>query len=219
MKIAGIFASALAALVLTLGARAQQPAPPGAFDYYLLALSWSPAYCADHRDEASARAQCSKRRGFVVHGLWPQDEDGSWPAFCRPVPPVPAALAAREGAIMPDAPLIEHEWEKHGSCTTDSAPDYFAALERAFGAIRLPRALLAPHREVRLSVADAKRLFTSINPGLTAAMISLRCQAGDRVNELRLCLDRSLRFRSCGAGEADACPASVRFAPVGTPGD
>src|SRR5664279_1823751 len=53
---------------------------PGRFDYYLMALSWSPSFCETHADETE---QCgSKGFGFVLHGLWPQNRDGSWPQHC-----------------------------------------------------------------------------------------------------------------------------------------
>jgi len=41
----------------------------GRFDYYVLSLSWSPAYCTSHPED---QAQCgAKPFGFVLHGLWP----------------------------------------------------------------------------------------------------------------------------------------------------
>ena len=53
---------------------------PGKFDYYVLALSWSPSYCQAAQERAPNRApdqQCSGRPfSFVVHGLWPQYERG-----------------------------------------------------------------------------------------------------------------------------------------------
>ncbi len=77
-----VFAAALIAVLLGQPASAQQAAPPGRFDYFLLTLSWSPAYCATHRADPAARDECARHRGFVAHGLWPQNENGSWPAFC-----------------------------------------------------------------------------------------------------------------------------------------
>ena len=191
---------------------AQQPAPPGQFDYYLLALSWSPSFCARHPE---AVEECGHARGFVVHGLWPQNLDGSWPAFCRPVAPVPTALAAREAdTIMPDAELIEHEWSKHGSCTTDTAEQYFGHIDRAFAALHIPDALAHPAQPVTASLADAKAAMVAVNPGLEPGMVSLRCGKGGAVEEMRICLDRGLRYRACAADQADACPATLRFPPI-----
>ena len=48
---------------------------PGAFDFYVLALSWSPSYCETSRerrpDGRADPVQCGPRPfSFVVHGLW-----------------------------------------------------------------------------------------------------------------------------------------------------
>ena len=54
---------------------------PGAFDYYVLVLSWSPSYCRSEGRERND-GQCSiKPHAFMLHGLWPQYEKG-WPEDC-----------------------------------------------------------------------------------------------------------------------------------------
>ena len=47
-------------------------------DYFLLALSWVPSWCAAEGDARNA-AQCDTDAGWLVHGLWPQYADGGWP--------------------------------------------------------------------------------------------------------------------------------------------
>src|SRR5579863_684222 len=53
----------------------QRQNTPGQFDFYVLALSWSPSYCEAAHERAPDRTpdqQCSGRPfSFVVHGLWP----------------------------------------------------------------------------------------------------------------------------------------------------
>lgn len=212
--------AAMTLVAVTVAAAAQAPAqeraPAGAFDYYLLALSWSPTYCTNHREPA-ARAECDLRRGLIVHGLWPQDEDGRWPEFCRPVATVPAPIVERERQSMPNADMVEHEWDKHGSCTRLTVENYFDQLDRAFAELRIPEALTHPDRSVALPLDRAKTLFVDANPGLAAGMVALRCRPGGMVEEIRVCLDENLRFRSCGAGQADACPDTIRFPAVPAP--
>ena len=41
--------------------------PPKSFDYYVLALTWVPGFCAGHGSDQ----ECSKGLGFALHGLWP----------------------------------------------------------------------------------------------------------------------------------------------------
>ena len=45
----------------------------GDFDYYVLALSWSPNWCRLEGD-AKGSDQCDPRHdhGWILHGLWPQ---------------------------------------------------------------------------------------------------------------------------------------------------
>ena len=201
-------------LLMGSAAHAQQAAPPGTFDYYLLTLSWSPSYCATHRGPA-AKEECAQRRGFIVHGLWPQNENGTWPAFCREVPPVPKPIVAHELPVMPNATMIGHEWEKHGSCTTMTADAYFTALDHAFAGFHIPERLEKPKHALSLPLTDAKRLVTEANPGLSANMLALRCGQRGELDELRICLDTAFHPRACGRDEADACPVTVRFpAPI-----
>src|SRR5258705_13549201 len=88
----------------------RREAPPsahqaGVFDYYVLALSWSPSYCADlaeRRYDPQCRLDGDRRYAFVLHGLWPQYERG-WPQYC-PSPDrgyVPRGGANRMLDIMP----------------------------------------------------------------------------------------------------------------------
>jgi ribonuclease T2 len=60
----------------------------GVFDYYVLALSWSPNWCALEGDARHAD-QCETDAGWILHGLWPQFHRG-WPAFCPTVERAPS---------------------------------------------------------------------------------------------------------------------------------
>src|SRR4029077_16012103 len=66
--------------------RDQQQGEPGKFDFYVLALSWSPSFCEASRERPANRTpdqQCGARPySFVVHGLWPQYERG-FPSNCQ----------------------------------------------------------------------------------------------------------------------------------------
>ncbi|EEX90586.1 ribonuclease T2 [Brucella ceti M644/93/1] len=96
---------------------------PGDFDFYVLSLSWSPSYCASQGPRANQQ-QCGVRRpfGFVVHGLWPQNERG-YPANCQVDNMrsrgsyVPRRIISSLSDIIPSAGLIAHQWRKHGSCS------------------------------------------------------------------------------------------------------
>src|ERR1700751_2317489 len=59
-----------------------QPAGAQSFDYYLLNLSWSPEFCYSHQ----SAPECGLHKTFVLHGLWPQNADGTYPQNCSNVP-------------------------------------------------------------------------------------------------------------------------------------
>src|SRR5215472_5142960 len=58
------------------------PNPNQHFDYFLLNLSWSPEFCHSH----SNAPECGQHMTFVLHGLWPQNADGTYPENCSNAP-------------------------------------------------------------------------------------------------------------------------------------
>lgn len=201
---AGIVAGASAA---AQGTRAFRSGAPGDFDYYILALTWSPTFCALEGSRKD-RDQCEpgRRLGFVIHGLWPQLERGrleDCDAFARP--PSRMALEEAEG-VFPSLGLARHEWRKHGACTGLSPAEYFRDTRRAFERLRMPEAFRSPGREIRTSPRELERAFAEANPGLRADGISVSCRRG-RLQEVRICFERDLRaFRSCPRAGGGGCP-------------
>ncbi len=185
-------------------------APRGTgFDFYVLSLSWSPAFCASSEGSGN-RQQCGgdRRYGFVVHGLWPQNENG-YPEFCRSSEPdrVPDAIGRSLFDIMPSMGLIGHQWRKHGSCSGLSQKDYFAATRAAFQAIRLPGKISSGAQANTLSADAIETAFTDANPGLSKRGVSISCD-GSRLEEVRICLNKDLTFRDCPELDRKGCRAS-----------
>ncbi len=185
----------------------------GVFDYYVMALSWSPSFCAL---EGTARGdpQCAGAgRGFVLHGLWPQFEAG-WPSYCPSGTRNPSrAETAAMADIMGSGGLAWYQWKKHGRCSGLAPEDYFAAARRAFAGITLPPALAALRADVRLPASVVEAAFLEVNPGLEAAMITITCKAG-MIQEARICLTRDLTPRACAADVARDCTLGDALLPV-----
>jgi len=124
------------ALLLCLTAA---PLPAGAegeaagdFDYYVMALSWSPNWCARQGDDRRD-PQCNDGLGltFTLHGLWPQFETG-WPSYCRTTARDPSRNESEAMAdIMGGSGLAWYQWKKHGRCAGLAAKDYYALMRRA----------------------------------------------------------------------------------------
>lgn len=189
--------------------RAEHGGRPGAFDFYVVALSWSATFCADKGETRGSR-QCEVGRhpGFVLHGLWPQFDYG-YPAFCGPDGRNPdrGAMELAEH-IFPDNGLARHQWRKHGTCSGESPSGYFSTSARARAKIQIPKAFVAPDRDFRTTVLDVERAFSEANPGLRPDMMSVTCARGGRLQEVRICLSRDLRdFRRCEEVDRDSCRA------------
>ncbi|MGI9385023.1 MAG: ribonuclease T2 family protein [Methyloligellaceae bacterium] len=195
--------AAIAALGLSEGATARQGDRAGVFDYYVLALSWSPTYC-ETVGRQRKDAQCDGRRpyAFVLHGLWPQYQKG-WPEHCRTAqkPWVPRQLISAMLDIMPSPKLVIHEYKKHGTCSGLTPEGYYAAARKAFESIKIPARYLAPNRAVTVSPRQIEIDFLKTNAALTPEMISVACGRGKRLREVRICFSRSLELSACGVNE------------------
>lgn len=206
-RAACVLGAAFAVATGICGARshgAHDSGSAGRFDYYLLALSWSPSYCLTHPDDPE---QCaSKGYGFVLHGLWPQYRDGYGPQHCRTLGEPDQATVDRTLAFMPSRHLIQHEWETHGTCSGLDATGYFALADRAFAAVKVPDALRAPQHPPALDADAIVDAFVRANPGLSDSMLSIQCRDGHELSEVRICLDRdSLAPRACGGRIRNSC--------------
>jgi ribonuclease T2 len=183
---------------------------PGQFDYYLLTLSWSPTYCLTHQQD---RGQCGgKGYGFVLHGLWPQFDAGSWPEFCLSDAPLPPDAARIGNALYPSPKLMEHEWQRHGTCSGLDAAGYFRTADRALAAVHTPSMFEAPPSNQSMTGAQIAATFHEANPSIPADGLIVACGRGE-LSEVRVCLTRDLTPRSCGTGVRNSCPA----APVDVP--
>ena len=183
------------------------PAPsgtPGQFDYYLLSLSWSPSYCLVHPGDAY---QCQGRGfGFVLHGLWPQFDAGGYPQACTTNVDLDAAAEAVGRTLYPSPRLMEHEWQRHGTCSGLAPVDYFHTADRALAVIHIPPAFEAPRADQQLAPDDILAAFRTANPSLPPHAMTVACSRA-QLAEVRVCLTRDLQPRPCGRGVRNSCPA------------
>ena len=207
-------AALIVALLLLAGPAARAEGDrAGDFAYYILALSWSPSFCA-REGRAEGNPQCDRPLGWVLHGLWPQHEEG-WPERCRAATRDPTrAETAAMADIMGTGGLAWHQWQKHGRCSGLPAREYFALSRRAFDAVEKPEVLEQLDRPVDLPARVVEDAFLEANPGWTADMLTITCRDG-RIAEARLCLTKDLRPRPCGADVARDCRMDdARLDPV-----
>jgi ribonuclease T2 len=178
------------------------PAIAGQYDFFLLSLSWSPSYCLTHSED---RAQCSKGYGFVLHGLWPQNSNGGYPENCAPDAPLPADAEARGQTLFPSARLMQHEWQRHGSCSGLDALEYFNTADRALAVVRIPADLDAPTTSLSMDAAQIIAEFRAVNPAVPENGLVVSCNRAE-LSEVRVCLSKSLKPIECGRGVHSSCP-------------
>lgn len=192
-----------------VAAQVSRGAPPGDFDFYVLALSWSPGFCA-LEGRAERRKQCAAgtRYAFVVHGLWPQFERG-YPRECAldsstPRNPPRRAMAVA-ASVFPEQGLARHQWRVHGTCSGHTPEGYFRETARARALVTVPQALQGLQTDRRVSPQAVENAFIAANPRLRPDMIATSCERG-RLREIRICMERDLSdFRACPQVDRSGC--------------
>lgn len=93
----------------------------------VLALSWTTAFCETAPKKRECKTQKAGRydvTNFALHGLWPEKQ------FCSGTPyrNVSDKLWQAMQKAMPGTAsgLHKHEWEKHGTCYSDTPERYYA---------------------------------------------------------------------------------------------
>jgi len=178
--------------------------PSGHFDYYLFTLSWSPEYCHGHPNAQ----QCGGAHpGFVVHGLWPQFNNGQWPLTCSSAPGLSNPSAMLD--IMPDPRLIQHEWTAHGTCSGLTANQYFGVIRKAYDSIQIPSPLVSPSRAATRNAGQIKQMFMDANLGLSSDDIAVSCH-NRYLSAVEFCLGKDLQPTACQAVR-DCTANSIRI--------
>lgn len=165
-------------------------------DYYMLALSWSPAFCQTQQQRygdnlpQSAQLQCGTQRqyGWVIHGLWPQNANArsvsDHPRFCQgDLPAVDYAILQPYLAESPSANLLQGEWEKHGACAFKQPEQYFKKQQDLYRSLRLPTQ--------EMNKKELFRWLKQHNPQLKNAYL------GASREELFICYDLNWQVIDC----------------------
>jgi ribonuclease T2 len=194
---------------------------PGKFDFYLLALSWSPSFCEASRERGFNRTndpQCGPRPyAFVVHGLWPQYERG-FPQNCQvPAPRLPRTVAESMLDLMPSPRLVFHEWDNHGTCSGLSFTQYFDTVRKARAAVTIPAEYQSIGEPLKVKPSEVAAAFIRVNAGLKSDALQISCD-GKRLTGIRICMNKDLSFRDCAELARRSCrTGTVLMPPVRAP--
>jgi ribonuclease T2 len=198
-------------LILTL-TLAFWPAAASAqnFDYYVFTLSWAPEFChenpSNHSDECAADAEAK----FVVHGLWPNNNDGSDPQNCPAAPYDPSAVPQSLREIMPSN-LYPHEWQKHGVCSGMSESEYFQKIAALHQQFVIP--IKVTDQDQKIAPSALRKQLAKSNPGWMPSSFSIQDNRNSLV-AIRVCMSRSFEPISCPRhGDTRNTPITIRAKP------
>lgn len=184
---------------------ASAPTGPQSFDYYLLNLSWSPEFCHSHPSDL----QCSQHSTFVLHGLWPENNNGSYPENCSDAPG--PSDPSQYSDIYPDASLLQHEWKTHGTCSGLSSDAFFQLARRAVHSVAVPQTFASLDKQISLPPAKILGLFTQANPAIPFTSFAMTC-GSNYLTAVEVCLDKSLHPAAC-SGIRSCRANTVRIPP------
>ena len=197
-------------------AQADSAPTPGAFDFYVFTLSWSPGFC-DTGGTAKSPNQCAagSGQGFVVHGLWPDNSFGPNPQNCQYGVSIPGGALRLTDGVYPDEGLARYEYLKHGTCTGLDPQAYFGAVKSLRDGIVVPDILKAPRQQLTFAPNDLIEAFIAANPNLRADNMAIACRNGELV-DVRICVSKDLGgFANCPKVSGHTCHASsIAVAPV-----
>jgi ribonuclease T2 len=184
---------------------AQEARSSGSFDYYLLNLSWSPEFCHSH----PSAAECAAHSAFVLHGLWPENNNGSYPENCSSAPG--PSDPSQYSDIYPEVHLLEHEWKTHGTCSGLSPDEFFSSARKAFHSVTIPPKLAGLRSQISMPPNQVLGLFTASNPQIPQASLALSC-GNNYLTAVEVCLDKGLKPIPC-SGVRSCRANTVRIPP------
>ena len=201
--------------VLTALPALAQEDKTGQFDYYVMALSWSPNWCEIEGD-AKGSDQCDARHdhGWILHGLWPQYHRG-FPSYCRTSERAPSRGQTNAMAdIMGTGGLAWYQWKKHGVCSGLSSAEYYELSREAYASVQRPEVFRKLTKDIKLPASVVEDAWLKANPQLEADGITITCRQG-HIQELRVCLSRDLEPVPCGQDVVRDCRMKdAVFTPV-----
>jgi ribonuclease T2 len=209
----------ITSLAISNSAIAQNRGTPGKFDFYVLALSWSPDHCAKNGKRDPQQCNSGKKLGFVLHGLWPQYQRG-YPANCSTEKLSPTIKQQFPG-LYPNVKLYNHEWQKHGTCAGTSPQGYLALSKKLKYSVAIPTAYNRPPKPFRTTIQGLKSQFISANRQLKPNSIAPSCSDSGRfLKEVFFCYSKDGKAGICSeeilkrsrksCGQADFLVRSVR---------
>lgn len=106
--------------------------------------------------------------------------------------------------LMPARGLVISEWKKHGACSGLQPRGYFEMIRKARATVKIPDDFLDLSAAKTISPEAIEQAFIKANPGLEEKGVAVICDS-KRLSEVRVCMSKDLKFRSCDEIDRRAC--------------
>ncbi len=193
--------------------------------FYVLALSWQPAFCESRPDKVECKSQTADRYDashLALHGLWPQpkrnvfcgvdkatialDDNREWDRL--PAPQLTAETKLALNKVMPGTQslLERHEWIKHGTCYGD-AETYYKDSVRLTNEVNnsFVQDFFANNIGNKIQTADIRAKFDEAFGKGAGERVRVSCSKDGLISELTIGLKGDI---SSGTPMADLMAAS-----------
>lgn len=204
------------------------------FDYFALSLQWPGTVCHRTRHCCSKNACCRGSNApteFTIHGLWPDYNDGTWPACCtgstfneKEITTLLDTLEKYWPSLSCSSPSTchggkgsfwAHEWEKHGTCSSPVVRDeysYFITTLNVYFKYNVTNVLYeAGYVPSNTEKYPLGGIISAIENAFHTTPL-LVCSKG-AVQELRLCFYKDFKPRDCiissDMSKRNTCPKYV----------
>ncbi|MED6180270.1 hypothetical protein PIB30_008769 [Stylosanthes scabra] len=198
------------------------------FDFFYFVQQWPGSYC-DTKSSCCYPTSGKPAADFGIHGLWPNNNDGSYPSNCdsnnafeqSEISDLRSSLQSNWATLAcPSGNGIQfwsHEWEKHGTCSESilNQHDYFQTalnLKQRANILRaLANAGIAPNgRAYSLSsIKGAIQQGVGYTPYIECNVDS---SGNSQLYQVYLCVDTSAsRFIQCPVFPNGKCASQIVF--------
>ena len=161
---------------------------------------------------------------FSIHGIWPQDANGSWPGYCNQslvfnetsLNPIKNDLSKYWTNFINASQLWEHEFYRHYTCAAQD-PNIGDELEYYNLGLELRNKTdlfnifvnnsIVPSNE---KLYDLDSVQDAINNALNLKTV-LICDRYNIINEIILCINKNLEFMNCSGMVNTNCRNNVWF--------
>jgi ribonuclease T2 len=171
--------------------------------FYVLAYTFQPEYCRTHGGQGCSQMNEYWVDHFTLHGLWPQYTTGGYPTDCSTEP---FSFQATDQMYfywpninkIPGDPEYDsfwiHEWDKHGTCSLYSQPEYFQHALDLIQWMETPDLFVEAKTNATINnyinATDLRTAFSSC---------ALECNNGEYISGVYTCWSTELNQIECPA--------------------